>query len=244
MNNPQYFTDAHNRSERAKQVMLLAPALADSGSRFRLLASIHTADAPPISREESDSSRIMHFVWVLRDTFTFERDEAARVRGWAPFRERWANLMALPTWANEAPWWRHPSGSYRGDEEYAVHPCHRDIGWTSRAIRTRIRNFGLGAIQEEMIAILSYARQVMNTECDCLIQTPHRLVIIECKDKTGFSTEQRDRQLALSSALARLLQRIHPTIHIDLSTDLSDSDLANKWSWQDVASTQEAQASA
>ncbi len=235
MTSPRYFTDIENRSERAKQVMLLAPALDDEESRFRLLGNMDTGPGGPILKSESDNARVMHFVWVLRDMFTFERNEASSNQEWGSFRKRWVDVLALPDWARDPRWWRHPSGEYKGDKDYVVHPCHRNIGWTSRAINERIRNFNLGEVREDQIGVLTYTRQVINTECDCFIQTPNRLIVIECKDKTGFLEEQRSRQKSMFESLMRLLPREEMLIYIELASDNGMDPNALNWTWSQMA---------
>jgi hypothetical protein len=57
----------------------------------------------------------------------------------------------------------------------------------------------------------------MNTECDCFIQTPERLVVIECKDQTSFNDEQRTRQKELLACIERLLPRPERLLYVELS---------------------------
>jgi hypothetical protein len=95
--------------------------------------------------------------------------------------------------------------------------------------------FGLEAASEDRIDELIAARQVMDTECDCLIQTPSRLIVIECKDKTGFHKEQRDRQKQLFECLKRLLPRDRDLLYIELSPKPSENPDTIIWTWAQIA---------
>ncbi len=224
------FTYDINRSERAKQVQLLAPALAEPDSRWGLLSRLEVQ--PAISREESDASTAMHFVWVLRDFFTTERDEANKSKDWADLRKRWNSILDLPEWAHQPGWWRHPSGELGGDEQFVVHPCHRKIGWVSQAIQERIKRFNLSA-PINALHTLTNARRTLNTECDCFIQKPNRIIVIECKDRTEFLSEQRNRQRTLFECLQRLLIRPYELNYVEVS-QANQNQKGLFWSWKDI----------
>ncbi|MCY3020146.1 MAG: hypothetical protein NTW87_14105 [Planctomycetota bacterium] len=244
------FEFEQNRSERALQTALLAPALADQTTRARLLTGLQITDGSPITGEESGAATVMHFVWVLRDSFHAEREACVKTRHWSVLRERWVHILTpaltdcsaatghepYVRWATEAGWWRHPAGEYNGDEEYIVHPCHRTIGWTRDGIGRRIRKFGLQDDGSRTSALVA-ARKVMNTECDCFIQTPQRLIVIECTDKTEFSHEQRSRQQRLFGCLQRLLPRREPPIYVELSKRRPEAGNVPWLSWRDVEGT-------
>ena len=102
MKSIDYFTLDQNRSERALQVARLAPALSSSQTRWELLSKVPCLPHDPIEREESDTAQVMHFVWVLRDTFHFEREQAALTRDWGELRVRWQRILKLPAWAASA----------------------------------------------------------------------------------------------------------------------------------------------
>lgn len=78
MNHTQSFTFKENRSERALQAHLLVPALAHVAARHDLLSRLPTSPNSPIDLEESKAASVMHFVWVLRDMFSSEREQAAK----------------------------------------------------------------------------------------------------------------------------------------------------------------------
>lgn len=174
----------------------------------------------------------MHYVWVLRDMLYAERSRAAERQAWADFRNRWRHVLGLPAWAAEPGWWRHPAGEYRGDRDYCVHPCHRTIGRTQRGLRERINRFGLEDQDGARTALLIRMRKIINTECDCLIQTPQRLIVVECKDKTSFLTEQRIRQQGLFECLQRLLPRKEPLFYVEVASCDAESREHQTWSWK------------
>jgi hypothetical protein len=205
---PTMFTFEQNRSERALQVELLVPVLRKAESRVTLLTTIKGVD-----EVEAQAATAMHFVWVLRDQFTHERDEAAKSKAWSSLVTRWVQILGLPEWAQDHRWWRHPDG-YKGDPGYIVHPNQNTLGWTQKALRLRGTGWSVPPM-DEVIKALVRARRVMNTECDAFVQTPRRLVLIECKDETGFTTEQQSRQQALAKALSRLLPRPEPPVFVE-----------------------------
>lgn len=212
------FDETANRSERALQTRLLVPALDDRAARFELLSSLATGGADAISRVESDAADVWHFVWVLRDLFSADRSAAAQPLGWTGLRSRWRNVLGLPEWAEEHGWWRHPCGIYRSDPDFVVHPCHRLIGWTEAAIRTRAARMELDHDEDDAVTVLVRARQAMNTECDCFVQTPERLIVIECKDKTDFVANQTSRQHAMIKCLERALPLPRPPVYVEVSS--------------------------
>jgi len=226
------FTIEVNRSERAIQTRYLVPVLANPATRYELLASLQPLEIP-IHNEESDQADTLHFVWVLRDSFTTERDAAATLILKTQLITRWCGILELPHWATDIGWWRHPSGSYHRDREYIVHPCSRQIGWTEPAINQRLRDQPALARSPDAIATLIRARRTMNTECDCIIQTPIRIIVVECKDKTSFVKEQKVRQQALHVCLERLIPRPQPVISVELS-NRPHSTGGLTWSWSQV----------
>ena len=209
------FTIEQNRSERARQVAYLVPALTDKIMRRKLLSSIELKDGTSITFDEADQAVIMHFVWVLRDLFFAERENAVLNRDWATLRERWRLILDLPEWVLVPEWWQHPRDSYNNDPEYVVHPCSRDVGWTEQAIHERAKRFGLETEGNTRVEILVSARKIMNTECDCFIQTPKRLIVVECKYKTGFLSEQKGRQKDLFRCLKRVLPRSNSLVYVE-----------------------------
>ena len=225
---PATFGFDQNRSERALQAHLLAPTLASTRCRVALLTGLDTNGDPVITEAEASSATAMHFVWVLRDAFTSDRDATSKSRDWEEFVQRWCAILDLPRWAHDLRWWRHPNGSYKGDDDFVVHPCHRTIGWTRPGIHKRVEQLGLGQPTEADLAVLEQARKVLNTESDCFVQTPQRLIIVECKDKTGFSTEQRERQQQLGDALVRLLARPMGVLHVEVAPT---GKTPNRWTW-------------
>ena len=227
------FTFDQNRSERAQQADVLVPVLADPIRRAKLLPRLDVGDADPITEDEAKAATVMHFVWVLRDSFTAARDATRSSRSWQQLVERWASILYLPGWASDINWWRHPSGEYEGDPSFVVHPCNNKIGWTRPGIKQRIDAFGINLPLDDVLPRLEAARQVMNTESDCFVQTTARLIIIECKDKTGFSNEQRARQQRLGKCLARLLPRPNPTVFVDVAR--GGSQPTNLWTWDELA---------
>jgi hypothetical protein len=210
------FTFEHNRSERALQVELLRPVLASHKEREALLSNLKPAKGGPISIDEASQSLVMSFVWVLRDAFSFERNAAVdrakrgELNAIAALRQRWCEIMELGEWATNPSIWS--VGKKEGLNDFPVHPCHRLIGWTESNLRSRL---GDGSAAE--ISQLIKCRKTMNTECDCLIQTPKRIIVIECKGETSFLTEQRDRQRRLFRALCKLLPREQPLVYVELA---------------------------
>lgn len=227
-----FFWEEINRSERARQAKQLAPALENPDTRFKLLSSLNLSE--PINEKESFESEARHFVWILRDYFYFERETAKEEKTWDDFRGKWREILALPEWANEPGWWCHPSGDYRGDKKYIVHPCQKTIGWTEKGILARMERFSLRTESVEAISELVCARKVLNTECDCYIQTPRRILAIECKDKTEFSEEQRNRQEKLRAAIKRLFKPELGIEYIELSGKKSLDPEQLSWTWDDL----------
>lgn len=74
-------------------------------------------------------------------------------------------------------------------------------------------------------------RKLMNTECDCFIQTPKRLIIIECKDKMNLGSEQRNRHTKLIRSLRILLPRSEEPLYIELS---NKKRKGTDWTWEDI----------
>ncbi len=142
--------------------------------------------------------------------------------------------MNLPDWADEPGWWRHPSGDYKGDKDYIVHPCQTGIGWTRKGILARKEMFDLRDESGKAVDILVAARKVLNTECDCYIQTPRRILAIECKDKTGFSEEQRNRQESLRLAINTLFKPELGIEYIELSGKIAEDPEQLSWTWDDL----------
>jgi len=231
MNEVQKFDFNMNRSERALQVACLVPALSDKRLRWDLLSSIKVQEGNPITADESDQAKVMHFVFVLRDSFTGERDCTNMPKKWNVLRKRWCEILDLPEWGEEAVWWRHPNGEYKGDTDYMVHPCSRQIGWRDDAVKRRAKTFNVPIPSKDDIHTLVTARKVMNTECDCFIQTPKRLIVVECKDKTSFKKEQGARQKMLYQCLERLYVRPEPLIYVALSDKYPRTCPNHWWSW-------------
>ncbi len=177
----------------------------------------------------------MHFVWVLRDAFSSERDAIgaapiAAGRDWAGLMRRWVEVLKLPNWTKDPSYWIHPEG-FRGDSNYVVHPVNKALGWTPNGLECRYRRLRPPSLISEVTPVLDEARMVLNTECDCFIQTEQRLIVIECKDKTGFTSEQRKRQRSLVGCLQRLLPRDQPVRHVEIANAMSRKpiDLAMTW---------------
>jgi len=229
------FSFTNNRSERAYQVEHLVPALQDANKRRELLMKIDVNNGEKISITESDQSKIMHFVWVLRDAFYYERDLAFATKEWSSLISRWHNILILPDWASNPIWWRHPNAEYKhkGDPEYVVHPCQQAVGWTKGAINKRVERISHSTLTQNDIGILTKTREVMNTECDCLIQTPQRFIVVECKYKTSFTKEQQARQKRLRECLGRLLNR--PYIYVEIANHPRTKRRHDQyWDWEMV----------
>lgn len=202
-----------NRSERAKQTRLLAPVLASHEGRRQFFEQVSGHLTDPITNEEAADPQVIHFAWPLRDLFTHERDNAGSQLPpeWERLRRRWVLLLELPPAAADGAFWRHPAGSFKGDPDFVVHPCNRTIGWTLARLRAITSDTTL-------IHALVEARQVMNTEADCLIDTGQRLIFIECKDKTPFIPLQAERQRRLGRACTRAWNRPHDPVHIEVGS--------------------------
>jgi len=78
------------------------------------------------------------------------------------------------------------------------------------------------------------ARKLMNTECDCLIQTDNRLIVVECKDKTTFLQEQHDRQHGLFESMELLLRRPKPLVYVEISSEPAGTRPNQWWSWAEL----------
>jgi hypothetical protein len=217
------------RSERALQTELLAPALRNSDVRWHLLKGLDG-----FSHEESDTARPMHFVWVLRDMFYFEREAARKDRSWPALAKRWSMILGLPSWANDLAYWRHPDG-YADDPDYIVHPTQKRLGWTKEGLALRYSQMSPSTPIEESTPVLTRARRFLNTECDCFIQTDRRLIVIECKDKTNFNSEQRERQRGLFKCLDRLLPRPEKLSYVEVAASHSDSPADLVLTWDDIS---------
>lgn len=215
-----FFSFQQNRSERAKQVQLLVPALANPKTR-QILLQRHKIDKP-----ESDQAEVFHFVWILRDHFTYERDLKVKESptGWPEFFQKWTGILALPPGvANEHPWWMDHQG--KDQQPRIIHPCSQKLGWTDTGLE--------GKGDTKVHPLLQDARKVMNTECDCFIQTPQRLIVIECKDKTGFTSEQLRRQKLLRQALHRLFDRPTAPLALFIANRVPDEKYPG-WSWSEI----------
>jgi hypothetical protein len=217
-----------NRSERALQTELLAPVLRNPDARWNLLKSLED-----FSREESDAAVPMHFVWVLRDTFSFEREAATATKRWGDLIERWVTILGLPSWANDLFYWRHPAG-HSGDPDYVVHPTQKRLGWTKEGLDLRYSQMFPSMPIEDVAPVLTGGRRVLNTECDCFIQTNRRLIVIECKDKTGFSTEQRERQKLLFQCLEKLLPKTLNLAYVEVAASHKNSPADLAFTWDDA----------
>ena len=229
------FTFEVNKSERAKQVKLLVPALKNPKIREQLFSNIILENH--ISSNEIIKSSVMHFVWVLRDTFTYERDkiykntnEQDRIINAKNFIDRWGKILNLSMNELNINLWKNPKGEYKGIKDFIVNPCQK-IGWIEKTIRERIINFKLsfGDQEEYLINELIKNRRIMNTECDCLLQTPNNLIIIECKDNTNFNSEQKKRQSDLIECLQRLFNK--KVLYIEVCNEGQHTKNANYITW-------------
>lgn len=225
------FCFGKNRSERALQVELLVPVLFNKTTRWEVLSKI----VDDMSREESDAACVMHFVWVLRDSFYYAREKAKKDKSWKKLITEWVKILDLPEWALDVDWWRHPDGEYKGDKNYVVHPCANRNGWTEKSIEKRVRELPIYPVPSNYMTVLIRARQVMNTECDCFIQTPERLIVIECKDKTSFRTEQIKRQKELLPCLKRLFDLKKEVEYVEVSREDRSAKTENWLPWDMIS---------
>lgn len=127
---------------------------------------------------------------------------------WQPLVDRWCYILGLPELANNstggdilAAFTRAIRASLcilaNGRLDGWARPTQKSTG----GIVGRIKAFGISPVPSDAIEVLVAARRVMNTESDCFVQTPGRLIIVECKDKIGFTNEQRARQQKLGEYL-------------------------------------------
>lgn len=228
-----WFNMDRNRSERAFQAEWLVPALRDCSARWRLLSQIED-----VSKSESDGAIAMHFVWVLRDAFSFERDAIAscpdaKESDWSDLIRRWVEILDLPSWAKDPSYWIHPEG-FRRDSNYVVHPVNKALGWTTNGLKYRYSHLRPPVSEDQATPVLVDARMVLNTECDCFIQSDQRLIVIECKDKTGFTSEQRKRQRELVCCLERLFPRDGPVRHVEVANTKSRKPIDLAMTWETV----------
>lgn len=158
----------------------------------------------------------MHFAWVLRDAFSAERD-SINEDNWEIFINKWVKVLNLEEWAKDLKWWTAKIGKKK--TLGIVHPCQKTIGWTETNLKNKTKDI-------VKINTLIQKRMVMNTECDCFIQTPKRLMIIECKDKTNPKKEQQERHKELIEAFKILLPRENKTIYIELTNEET-----GEWNW-------------
>lgn len=135
---------------------------------------------------------------------------------------RWVEILNLPPeWATNPIIWKSEIGRKR--QLGVVHPCQKKLGWTESNLRSK-------GLSKDQIELLIETRKIINTECDCLIQTPNRIIIVECKDKTNPKSEQRKRHEKLKNALKRLLKRDNEPVYIELTNDKSNDG----WNWEDI----------
>ena len=214
------FSFRQNRSERALQIELLAPALADKSKRGALLTLLKPTRSVAIAEEEGDAASAMHFVWVLRDAFYAEREVAVSnakngdIHAIPALRQRWCEILGLDAWATDADYWSRNTGNSKLPRDFPFHPCHRSVGWTKPALADHLTG---EKADPARIDKLIECRKAMNTECDCLVQTPKRLIVFECKGETSYLTEQRERQRRLFKAMTILLRRELPLLYVELS---------------------------
>jgi hypothetical protein len=210
-----FFGKTHNRSERAKQVEVLVPALNNKKIRYELLKRFG------IDKLESDEARIFHFVWVLRDMYTFEREELKNETDWDSFINRWREILCLGEWALNKKLWIAEMG--KNKVQGILHPCQKTYGWTEKNLKEKL-------IPQNQIQKLVEKRKVINTECDCFIQTTKRLIVIECKDSTSIKKEQKDRQKELILSLEKLFRRKLGVIYLELTNKRGTGD----WTWEEI----------
>ena len=178
-----------NRAERAQQVRLLVPLLADPERRVWFLDRIGC----PCTPEEAGTAEPFHFVFSLRDLFTADyracRGDAERE---AQFIVYYNMLFGLPAEFGASTIWRtHPGGPIR-------HPAAPGRGGWHRAFLAQ-------HLSPEDVDRLVGIRQLLDTEADAMLLLRRHVVTLECKYLSTLRTEQYERQMGMGDLLGRRL---------------------------------------
>jgi hypothetical protein len=158
-----------NRAERAQQVQFLVPLLANPEGRAWFLERL---SCPCIS-EEARVAQPFHFVFPLRDLFSFEYDQC---RGnpelEAAFIARYNQRFGLAAgFGIDTIWRTQPGGPIR----HVAAPGRQ--GWH--------RAFLSQYVSDEEVGHLMTIRQWLDTEADAILLLSGHVVTIECKYRCG-----------------------------------------------------------
>jgi hypothetical protein len=187
-----------NRAERAQQVRLLVPVLDRPHGRVWFLEQLQC----PCSHQEALAAQVFHLCFPLRDIFTADYYQC---RGTRQLEDRFItyynDLFGLPSsFGIEQVWRTAPGGEIR-------HPAAGGrAGWYEELLKERVAN-------DELLQKARKTRQMLGTEADVCLLTASRVVIVECKYRSQFSTEQYERQKLTGETLAR---RLGKTFHFGM----------------------------
>jgi len=180
-----------NRAERAQQVQLLVPLLADPEGRLWILERLGC----PCTVDEARAAEPFHFVFPLRDLFSADYDAC---RGdpelEIEFIVFYNNLFGMPREFGADTVWRiQPGGPIR----HPAAPGRK--GWH--------REFLVQYLPPEDTDRLMGIRQLLDTEADALLRLRRHIVTIECKYRSSLLREQYERQMSMGRLLGKRLGR-------------------------------------
>jgi hypothetical protein len=189
------FSWKNNRAERSHQVRWLAPLLDRPEGRAWFLKQLQC----PCTAAEARKAGVFHLCFPLRDIFT---QDYYQCRGTPHLEDQFIayynRLFGLPEdFGIQEVWRTAPGGQIR-------HPkAVGRAGWNDDFLREHISDQALYTRARDV-------RRMLGTEADVLLLTSHHAVLVECKYKTGPSTEQYERHLMMGETLAcRLDRRFH-----------------------------------
>lgn len=178
-----------NRAERAQQVRLLVPLLADPEGRVWLLEHLGC----PCTADEARTGESFHFVFPLRDLFSYDYNECRGASGReADFIAYYNRLFGLSVdFGANTVWRTHPGGPIR----HPAAPGRK--GWH--------RAFLAQHVSPADVARLLEIRQWLNTEADTMLLLKRHVVTIECKYRSSLLREQYERQMRMGALLGQRL---------------------------------------
>jgi hypothetical protein len=147
--------------------------------------------ACPCSVDEAQHAEVFHLCFPLRDLFT---EDYYQCRGNAhlegQFIAYYNRLFCLPEdFGIDEVWRMAPGGEIR-------HPAAGGrVGWYEDFLRERIPD-------EDLRKRARDVRRTLGTEADVLLLTARYVILVECKYKSGVSTEQYQRHRMMGDVLA------------------------------------------
>jgi len=182
-----------NRAERAQQVRLLAPLLADPEGRLWILERLGC----PCTVDEARAAEPFHFVFPLRDLFTFDynqcRSDPKLESGLIVYYNDLFGLSAEfgADFGADTIWRTHPDGPIR----HPAAPGRK--GWHL--------DFLTHYLPPHQVERLMRIRQLLDTEADAMLLLPRHVATIECKYQSSLRREQYERQMGLGELLGKRL---------------------------------------